>query len=116
MVLRLSLRPILRGSEASCSPLASVGSTGARAGRSSAFKLANAYSRIGVLTRLLERAAVRKYAARAPSALCPISACVPVEFRFGPLGYTRRTSIMEYFKLTEFNLRLSAHITIFVRL
>jgi len=45
--LRLSYRGILRRPEASRSSLASVGSTGARTGRSGAFKLANAASRIG---------------------------------------------------------------------
>lgn len=46
MVLRLSYRAILRRPGASCSSRASFGSTGARAGRSGAFKLANANSRI----------------------------------------------------------------------
>src|SRR5262249_3053684 len=47
VVLRLSYGAILRRPEASRSSLASVGSTGARTGRSGAFKLANAASRIG---------------------------------------------------------------------
>src|SRR5271169_1167761 len=47
VVLRLSYRRILHRPEASRSSLASVGSTGARTGRSGAFKLANANSRIG---------------------------------------------------------------------
>src|SRR3954466_14144771 len=102
MVLRLSFRPILRGSEASCSPLASVGSTGAWAGRSSAFKLANAYSRIAVLARLLERAAVRRYAAARRRTLPHRSLCA-VEFRFGPLAYTRRMSILEFFAVSAFH-------------
>ena len=47
MVLRLSYWRVLRRPEASRPSLASVGSTGARTGRSGAFKLANAASRIG---------------------------------------------------------------------
>jgi hypothetical protein len=46
MVLRLSYWRVLRRPEASRPSLASVGSTGARTGRSGAFKLANAASRI----------------------------------------------------------------------
>jgi pimeloyl-ACP methyl ester carboxylesterase len=47
VVLRLSYRAILHRPEASGSSLASVGSTGARTGRSGAFKLENAASQIG---------------------------------------------------------------------
>ena len=47
LVLRLSYRAIPRRAEASGTSLASVGSTSARTGRSGAFKLANAASRIG---------------------------------------------------------------------
>src|SRR5271169_2150466 len=47
VVLRLSYRRILHRPEASRPSLASVGSTDARTGRSGAFKLANAASRIG---------------------------------------------------------------------
>src|SRR6516164_1589028 len=47
MVLRLSYWRVLRRPEASRPSLASVGSTGARTGRSGAFKLANSASRIG---------------------------------------------------------------------
>jgi hypothetical protein len=47
MVLRLSYWRVLRRTEASRPSLASVGSTGARTGRSGAFELANAASRIG---------------------------------------------------------------------
>jgi hypothetical protein len=47
LVLRLPYSRLLRRPEACRSSLASVGSTGARAGRSGAFKLANANSRIG---------------------------------------------------------------------
>ena len=48
VVLRLPYWRILCRPEASRSSLASVGTTGARTGRSGAFKLANAGSRIGV--------------------------------------------------------------------
>src|SRR5580658_10660221 len=55
VVLRLSYRGILHRAESSRSSLPSVGSTGTGTGRSGAFKLASAASRIGYgyLVRLL---------------------------------------------------------------